>query len=233
MQLDFWFDFASVYSYLTASRIDDLARAADVRVSWKPFLMGPLYRAQGRGDSPFQQHPARERYMWRDVERRCHRYGLPFERPSPFLQNSLLATRVATVAAGQTWLPDFARAVYRASFAETRDISDPITISKILRALGQPAEETISRARAPENKEVLQAQTRRAVELGIFGAPTFAVGTELFWGDDHLEEAIGWCVEAAAPQRETRRARQTAAPGAGSASSRARTRSEAPTPRPV
>jgi 2-hydroxychromene-2-carboxylate isomerase len=226
VQIDFWFEFASIYSYLAASRIDDLARAAGVRVRWEPFLMASLCQAQGWSDSPFHRNPIKDRYVWRDVERRCHKYQLPFEHPSPFPQNSLLAARVATVAAGQTWLPDFVRAVYRASFADTRDISDPATISEILHSLGQPAEDTISRARAPANKEALQAQTQRAVDIGIFGTPTFAVDAELFWGDDHLEDAIEWCLEVNAarrPRLPTRRTRRSDRPPASAAPRSGRT----------
>jgi 2-hydroxychromene-2-carboxylate isomerase len=206
MQLDFWFDFASPYSYLAASRVEGLALDAGVGVSWKPFLMGSLFQAQGWGDSPFRRHPTKDRYLWRDVERRCRKYGLAFQHPSRFPQNGLLATRVATVVANETWLPQFVQAVYRASFAEMRDISDPATISEILRRLGQPTDDTISRARAEENKQALRAQTQRAADIGIFGAPTFAIQTELFWGNDRLEDAIDWCVEAARATRTPRQA---------------------------
>ena len=89
--LDFWFDFASTYSYLSAARIRPLAAEAKVRVRFRPFLLGPIFKAQGWGTSPFNLYEAKGRYMWRDMERLAAGLGLPFRRPDPFPQNSLLA----------------------------------------------------------------------------------------------------------------------------------------------
>src|SRR5215475_14160686 len=93
--LDFWFDFASTYSYLAAMRIGPLAQKADVRVRFRPFLLGPFFKAQGWTTSPFNLYPAKGRHMWRDLERSCAELQLPFRRPDPFPQNSLLAACVA------------------------------------------------------------------------------------------------------------------------------------------
>ena len=94
-KLDFWFDFASTYSYLAAMRIDALAAEAEVDVQWRPFLLGPIFAAQGWTTSPFNIYPAKGRNMWRDLERQCARMKLPLKRPSPFPQNSLAAARMA------------------------------------------------------------------------------------------------------------------------------------------
>jgi len=90
--LDFWFDFASTYSYLAAMRIGPLAETADVRVRYRPFLLGPIFKAQGWTTSPFKLYPAKGRHMWRDLERSCEELQLPFRRPDPFPQNSLLVS---------------------------------------------------------------------------------------------------------------------------------------------
>jgi len=190
--IGFWFEFASTYSYLAALRIEDLAGARKLSVEWKPFLLGPIFQRQGWNDSPFNLYPARGRYMWRDLERRCLKYGLPFRKPTTFPRNSLLAARVACVAAGQTWLPALVRAVYSANFAADRDIADAAVIEEILVSLGQDGRDLLTRAQAPENKERLRRQTEEAWELGIFGAPTCVVKGELFWGDDRLEDALAW-----------------------------------------
>ena len=97
--LDFWFDFASTYSYPAAVRIGALAARADVRVRFRPFLLGPIFKAQGWTTSPFNLYPEKGRYMWRDLERLCADLDVPFRRPDPFPQNSLLAARVALVGA--------------------------------------------------------------------------------------------------------------------------------------
>ncbi|MCA1729746.1 MAG: DsbA family protein, partial [Actinobacteria bacterium] len=88
--------------------------------------------------------------------------------------------------------PGFARAVFRANFAEDREIGDAAEIRSILDSLGQPGTELIEQAQAPQNKQRLRDQTRRAGKLGIFGAPSFVIGEELFWGDDRLEDALLW-----------------------------------------
>src|SRR6516225_5952874 len=85
--LDFWFDFASTYSYLAAMRIGPLAQKAEVRVRLRPFLLGPIFKAQGWSTSPFNLYPAKGRHMWRDLERSCNELRVPFRRPDPFPQN--------------------------------------------------------------------------------------------------------------------------------------------------
>ena len=190
--VQFWFEFASTYSYIAAHRVERVAREAGVPVEWKPFLLGPLFRRQGWNDSPFNLFEARGRYMWRDIERLCAKYDAPLRRPTVFPRNPLLPARVALFGAGQDWLPGFARAVYRANFAEDRDISDPMLIEEILRTLNQDAPSLLARAVDPENKERLRGQTERAWEIGIFGAPSFVVGGEVFWGNDRLEDALDW-----------------------------------------
>ncbi len=190
MKVNFWFEFASTYSYLAASRVAEIGRVAGVEIVWEPFLLGPIFQEQGWQDSPFNLYPQKGRYMWRDMERLCEGYGLPFKRPEKFPANSLLATRVAMLGHGQAWLPDFARAVYHANFADGVDISDPERIADILAALSQPAERSIELASRDETKGRLREQTQRAKRLGIFGAPTLSVGEELFWGNDRIGDAI-------------------------------------------
>ena len=90
---EFWYEFASTYSYPAALRVGALAEARGVSLAWRPFLLGPIFAAQGWRDSPFNIYPAKGRYMWRDVERTCEAMGVPFKRPSPFPQSSLLAAR--------------------------------------------------------------------------------------------------------------------------------------------
>jgi 2-hydroxychromene-2-carboxylate isomerase len=192
--LEFWFEFGSTYSHLAAARIEGLAAAAGVPVVWEPFLLGPIFAEQGWDDSPFNVYPAKGRYMWRDIERLCAKYSIPFAKPSRFPRNGLLAARVACLAkaASEPWLPDFVRAVFRANFAEDREIGEAAEVRSILDSLGQPGGRLVEQAQASENKLRLREQTRRAGEQGIFGAPSFVVGGELFWGNDRLEDALAW-----------------------------------------
>jgi 2-hydroxychromene-2-carboxylate isomerase len=134
--LVFWYEFASTYSYPTAMRIEAVARAAGVGVEWRPFLLGPIFARQGWADSPFNLYPAKGRYMWRDLERICAREHIALKRPSVFPRNSLLAARAALVAAEEGWCADFTRAVYRANFAEDRDIAATEVIRETIALLG-------------------------------------------------------------------------------------------------
>ena len=121
--LDFWHDFASTYSYLAAMRAEPLAEAAGVTLSWRPFLLGPIFVEQGWTTSPFNIYPVKGRYMVRDIQRLCAERGLTFRLPEPFPQNSLLAARLA-LAIPEALRPAFSRAVYLAEFGEGRSISD-------------------------------------------------------------------------------------------------------------
>jgi 2-hydroxychromene-2-carboxylate isomerase len=133
--LDFWFDFASTYSYPAAMRIAPLADAAGVRVRFRPFLLGPIFKVQGWTTSPFNLYPAKGRHMWRDLERLCADLALPFRRPDSFPQNSLLAARVALVGLDHVWGEDFCRAVFRAEFGDGCRIDDTAVIGDILAGL--------------------------------------------------------------------------------------------------
>ena len=190
MKIQFWFEFASTYSYLSVARIAAVGKAAEVEIEWQPFLLGPIFKNQGLEDSPFNLNPAKGAYMWRDMERLCENYRLPFKRPSQFPRNGLLAARVATLGRGKSWLPDFTRAVFHANFADDADISNPSQIGDILSALALPVDETLEQAHSDKNKAALKDQTTRAIELGIFGAPSFIANTDLFWGNDRLEDAL-------------------------------------------
>jgi 2-hydroxychromene-2-carboxylate isomerase len=190
--IEHWYEFGSTYSYLSVMRIEAVAGAAGAQVVWKPFLLGPIFAGQGWNDSPFNIYPAKGQYMWRDLERLCEDYAIPLRRPSVFPRNGLLAARVAVVAGGDDWCPAFTRAVFTANFAEDRDISDGAVLSDIIADLGRDPSATIEMAQSAEIKAHLRAQTDEAKRRGIFGAPSFTVGDELFWGNDRLGTAIAW-----------------------------------------
>jgi 2-hydroxychromene-2-carboxylate isomerase len=183
-EIDFFYEFASSYSYITALRIAPVAKAAGVTVRWRPFLLGPIFKAQGWDTSPFNLYPAKGRYMVRDCERQCGELGLTFRLPEPFPQNTLLAARVALVGLTEGWGEDFSRAVYRAEFAEGRNIGDPAVVAEIVQTLGHDSAAALGRAQSDEIKGTDEAQ-----RLGIFGAPSFIAAGELFWGNDRLEQA--------------------------------------------
>lgn len=118
--IDFWYEFASPYSYLAAMRIEAEAAQHNVLVNWKPFLLGPIFRQLGYQDSPFNAQPIKRDYMWRDMERCCTAQGLAFQRPDPFPGNGIKAARIAMLGADQSWAPHLQRAYTRPTSLKVR-----------------------------------------------------------------------------------------------------------------
>ncbi|MGE0230965.1 MAG: 2-hydroxychromene-2-carboxylate isomerase [Flavobacteriaceae bacterium] len=193
-RLDFWFDYASTYSYLSAMRIEALAEAAGVQVHWRPFLLGPVFAASGWDTSPFNIYPAKGENMWRDMERLSMRYGLPpLRRSEVFPQHSVLAARIGLVGAREGWAGAFTKAVFTHQFTRAGRIDDAYALEKILKDLDLDPQWVLSEALDEANKARLRQETERAAGLGIFGAPTFVTGGgELFWGNARLEQALEW-----------------------------------------
>lgn len=190
--VDFFYEFASPYACLSALRIRALATSAGVPLRWRPFLLGPIFRAEGLSDSPLNLFPLRGAYARVDVARRARRHGFEVRFPSSFPRNSVLVSRVALVARAEGWGEAFSEAVYRAAFQEDADISSEEVVAGLLSALGQPAHPVLAAAQTPAVKGELRAETEAAQAAGIFGAPSFLTAGELFWGDDRLEEALEW-----------------------------------------
>jgi 2-hydroxychromene-2-carboxylate isomerase len=190
-RLTFWYEFASTYSYLAAMRIEATAASAGVEVVWKPFLLGPIFKAQGWTTSPFNLYPAKGRYMVRDVGRIAAARGLAFQMPDPFPANALKAARLAVVGSEQGWVAPFSKAVFAAEFAHGQDIASETVLLAILEDLGLDAPRILERSNEGDIKEGLRTSTGHAEALGIFGAPMFVTEDgELFWGDDRLELAL-------------------------------------------
>lgn len=194
--VEFWFDFASTYSYVSAMRVEELAAPSGLRLKWMPFLLGPIFTAQGWDSSPFNVYPAKGRYMWRDMERLCVRYELPLVPPETFPQFALLASRVAVAAADEAWLPAYCKAIFHAEYGQGRDITDQKLIEDVLDKLGTDAGGWIKKAGNDDTKQALKDRVSAAQARGIFGAPTFITPDgELFWGDDRLEQALEWVLK--------------------------------------
>jgi 2-hydroxychromene-2-carboxylate isomerase len=189
--LTFWYEFASTYSYLSTKRIETEAAAAGVTITWQPFLLGPIFKAQGWTTSPFNLYPAKGRYMVRDIERIAVARGIAFHMPDPFPANGLRAARLAVLGTIEGWVAPFSKAVFEAEFAQRLNIADDGVLTGILQRLGLDAPGLLARCGDDVVKDRLRAATKTAETLGIFGAPSFVTPDgELFWGDDRLEEAL-------------------------------------------
>lgn len=197
--IEFWYEFASTYSYPAAMRVDACAAAQGISIRWRPFLLGPIFAGLGWSTSPFNLQPAKGAYMWRDLERSCAGLGLSFRRPDTFPQNGLRAARIALALPDDGARARFSKAVYDLQFVKGGDISDEAALKALLAHLDCDGAEVLERAAQPEIKAALRAETERAQEYGIFGAPTWrTTDGEIFWGNDRLEDALRWERQSAA-----------------------------------
>jgi len=196
VQVDFWYEFASTYSYPAAMRIEAVAAERGVTIGWRPFLLGPIFAEFGWRDSPFNLFPAKGQYMWRDMRRICDSLALPLKPPQPFPQNSLLAARIAIALDGEARVA-FSRAVFRAEFGEGVTISDNSAMANLLEEIGADPDATLALANRTENKDRLKAECAIAKSLGLPGAPCLVTSDgEIFWGNDRIEQALDWATRA-------------------------------------
>lgn len=193
--VDFFFDYSSPFAYLGSTQIPGVAARCDAVVVYEPFLLGGLFKAIGTPMVPMQSFPEPKRRMYLDdLHRWADHLGVDFRFPSRFPMNSVKALRLTLALERHRW-PSLADAIFRAYWAEDRDISQPPVLQEILEDLGLDAD-TVQRIADPEIKQRLFAQTEKAERRGVCGAPFFFVDDRPFWGQDRLhfvEAALrGW-----------------------------------------
>ena len=194
-KLEFWLEYASTYSYLSVSRIGGLADERGIEIDWRPFWLYPVREHLGL-PAPFQAGSAREKYMWLDVERRARSLHLPYRRPQVYPFNSIPIGRIAFVAAREGWCREFTETAFRLHWTEGISMETPANLQAALASAGQEPARVQDLASSPEIKQAFKEQTTRAIDRGIFGAPSFVVTGELFWGDDRLEDALAAAARA-------------------------------------
>jgi 2-hydroxychromene-2-carboxylate isomerase len=183
--LELWFDYASPFAYLASTQVEGLAARTGARLVWKPILLGGLFKAIGTPIVPlFAQPEAKRRHTLVDLERWAKHWGVPFRFPSRFPMNTVTALRMA-LGAGEALGP-FSHAVYRAAWAEDRDISDGAVLAALATSAGLDGPALLARTQDPAVKQELAARTGEAARLGLCGVPSFIVGDEIFWGQDRL-----------------------------------------------
>jgi len=185
-QLEFFFDFGSPYSYLAYKALPGIAAAHGAGIVWRPMLLGGVFKATGN-HSPAET-PAKGKWLQQDLQRWARRYGVAFNHNPYFPVNTLTLMRGA--AGMQMRGPDFHKyldAIFHAMWGEPRNLGDPHVLAEVLRQAGFDADAFQSLVNDPAVKEQLKSNTEEAVARGVFGAPTFFVGEEMYWGQDRLE----------------------------------------------
>lgn len=193
-KIDFWFSIGSTYSYLTVMRLGTVADKHGVDFEWRPFNVRHVMVEQN--NIPFKDKPVKTAYMWRDIERRAELYGLSPKLPAPYpLPGLVLANLVATLAAEEGWVSDYVRATYRRWFEDGDPAGEDPNLSDSLREIGRDPDLVLAEAQSERIADSLAAATDEAMQLGVFGSPSFSVDGEVFWGDDRLEDAVFWSKE--------------------------------------
>ncbi len=185
--VEFFFDCGSPYSYLASTQIDAVAERTNAQVRWRPFLLGGVFKASGSTQPEALSNMYKARYLFKDLQDWSRYYGLPrLVLPDNFPVDSLKADRLALVAEELGKLAPYTHTVFRAAFVDGRDVSDPNVLSDLLRRVDIDPQPAFARMLSPDIKERLRKNTDEAVVRGAFGAPTFFVGTEMFFGNDRL-----------------------------------------------
>ena len=184
--VEFYFDFGSPYSYLAYKALPAIAAAHGAQIVWRPMLLGGVFKATGN-HSP-AEIPAKSKWMHQDMQRWAARYGAVFRFNPHFPINTLLLMRGAVGM--QMRGPDFheyVEAVFHAMWAEPRNLGEPAELAAVLRQAGLDADAFLALVSDTAVKEQLKKNTEEAVARGVFGAPTFFVGEDMFWGQDRLD----------------------------------------------
>lgn len=185
-QVEFFFDVGSPYSYLAYHQLQKIARARAAQILWRPMLLGGVFQATGNS-SPATV-PLKSRYSRVDLQRWACQFEVPFQHNPHFPINTLQLMRGATglqmrdEAAFHRYLAE----VFDAMFHMPRNLQEPAELALVLQRAGIDAEAFAALVQAPEVKEELKRATQEAVARGVFGAPTFFVGEDMFWGQDRL-----------------------------------------------
>ncbi len=191
--LDFFFYYGSIHSYLSVMRVPRLASAAGVDISWRPFNLREILIEQN--NTAFTRNDVKMNYFWHDVERRAARHKIAFAGRAPYPADpDLLALRVGLIAAQENWCEAYSQTTFHDWFIGRRAPGVADHVERVLASLDRAPASIIARANGAEGDRLVQEATDDARRLGIFGAPTFAVGPEIFWGDDRLEEALSFAV---------------------------------------
>jgi 2-hydroxychromene-2-carboxylate isomerase len=186
-EVEFYFDVGSPAAYIAWTQMTKLAQETNAEIQYRPFLLGGVFQATGNR-SPTEV-PAKGQYLLDDLARYARRHGVEFRHNPYFPINTLTLMRGALGL--QMREPDRMRpyvdAVYRAIWVESKNMNDPATVAAVLKQAGFDAEALLALASDPAVKDRLKQQTQDAVSRGVFGAPTFFVNNQMFWGQDRLD----------------------------------------------
>jgi 2-hydroxychromene-2-carboxylate isomerase len=186
-RLEFFFDYGSPYSYLANSRLPALVERSGAELQYRPMLLGGVFKATDNRSPALEPCEAKRSYGALELQRWIAHVGVPFRANPHFPINTLLLMRTAVAAEHAGVFEPFHRAVYPAFWAEEENLGEPEVVARVLEKAGIDARALLEAAGSPAVKAELRATTEEAVARGAFGAPTFFVEGEMFFGNDRLD----------------------------------------------
>lgn len=194
--IDFYFDFSSPYGYFAAAKIDALAAKHGRSVSWRPLLLGAVFKVSGQ--QPLSTIPLKGSYAKHDMLRSARWFELPFKIPTKFPINTIAPCRAFYWVHDQdaALAKQFALALYHAYFAEDRDISNPDVTIHVAVKLGIDKNALATALNDAAVKERTRNEVDAAIERGVFGSPYIVIDGEPFWGADRLDQIERWLEKA-------------------------------------
>jgi 2-hydroxychromene-2-carboxylate isomerase len=185
--LEFFFDYGSPWSYVAFTQVPRIAQAAGATIAYRPMLLGGVFKATGNQSPAEQNVPAKRVYSRREFQRYATRYAIPFSHNPHFPINTMTLMRGAAWAEIEGRLVEYSGAIFEAMWVKPENLGEPAVLAPVLSRAGfDPAAFQAGVARE-DVKQRLRATTEEAVSRGVFGAPTFFVGTEMFFGQDRLD----------------------------------------------
>ena len=190
--IDFYFSIGSTYTYLSVTRILDVEKKHNMKFNWKPFSVRAIMKEMN--NIPFPKDKKNKvDYMWRDIERRAEGYGFFAKTPVPYpLSEFDLANQIAILGLDKGWGIDYVRLTYKKWFQEGKEPAIDPSISEVCDELKLNKNEIITAAKDQIIQNKYLSNTDSARNNKIFGSPSFVVNSEIFWGDDRMEDAIAW-----------------------------------------
>lgn len=193
-EIEFWFSIGSTYTYLSVTRLKEVEQKFEVKFSWQSFSVRKIMLEMDNVPFPPTKQVKAD-YMWRDIERRAQGYGFEAKVPAPYpLKEFDLANKIAVIGMQEGWCSDYVIATYRRWFVAGLEPGSEPNVSESLREIDQDPERVLELAADETIAKAYLSQTEQAQSKRIFGSPSFIVDGELFWGDDHLEDAVNWAL---------------------------------------
>ena len=192
--IEFYFDFSSPYGYLASERVEAVAERHGRNLVWRPILLGAIFKRTG--GAPLTEAPLKGEYSLMDFARSAREHDLDFSHPSRFPVGAVAAKRAVMHVRGDEAISDrtgdLVHAIYRAYYTDDADIRDPETVVGLAARIGLDRDAIAAALEDPAVKDALRREVESALERGVFGSPTMALGDELFWGNDRIDMLDRW-----------------------------------------